>query len=153
MPMLRSATFSTRRVSFEVAHFGQGWKPGTSSAGGVSHRTAKNNAMRFRPEGPTHPPMYRPSGPKILYVRIPVAHATGTGCVDPPGLKMRNFKPESSGYDQGSTDGPICTGPVCNRDQLFRLLRFLRMNDCANTVVSKLHACCEPTPTWLEIAT
>jgi hypothetical protein len=28
-----------------------------------------------------------------------VAHATGIGFVDPPGLKTRNFKTDASGYD------------------------------------------------------
>lgn len=31
---------------FEVAHCRQGWKPGTSFAGGVRHRTTKNTATK-----------------------------------------------------------------------------------------------------------
>ena len=52
--------------------------------------------LRFKPEGPTHPPLCRPSGPQIPDVRIP-AHATGIGFVGPPGLKMRNFKKRQRG--------------------------------------------------------
>ena len=53
--------------------------------------------QHLRPEGPTHLSLCRPSGPEILFVRKPVAHATGIGYVDPPGLKMRNFKTGASG--------------------------------------------------------
>jgi hypothetical protein len=38
-------SITTRSISFEVASFHQGWKPGISSAGGVSHRIAKNTAF------------------------------------------------------------------------------------------------------------
>jgi hypothetical protein len=38
--------------------------PGTSSAGGVSHRTAKT--LSFRPEGPTHAPCVGPPGLRFL---------------------------------------------------------------------------------------
>jgi hypothetical protein len=48
---------------FKVAHFCKGWKPSTSSAGGVSHRTVKT--QRLRPEGPSHAPLCRPSGPQL----------------------------------------------------------------------------------------
>jgi hypothetical protein len=34
------------RVCFEVARVSQGWKPGTSSAGGVSHRIAEDMAFQ-----------------------------------------------------------------------------------------------------------
>ena len=37
---------TARSVSFEVARFHQGWKPGISSAGGVSHRIARNTAFQ-----------------------------------------------------------------------------------------------------------
>ncbi len=37
------------------------------------------------------------SGPQILDVRIPVAHATGIGFVDPPGLKTRHVKTAAAG--------------------------------------------------------
>ena len=53
--------------------------------------------MHLRPEGPTHPPVCRPAGPQIPYVRIPVAHATGIGFVGPPGLKKRNFNTRKRG--------------------------------------------------------
>jgi hypothetical protein len=53
--------------------------------------------MRLRPEGPKHTPLCRPSGPLILCIRIPVAHATGIGSVGPPGLKIRNFKTHAVG--------------------------------------------------------
>jgi hypothetical protein len=59
---------------FEVARSIKGWKPGTSSAGGVSHRTAKTQR----------------SGLKGRPMR---------DCVDPPGLRIRNFKTHASGCD------------------------------------------------------
>jgi hypothetical protein len=31
---------------FEVEHFHEGWKPGISSAGGMSHRTAENTTFQ-----------------------------------------------------------------------------------------------------------
>ena len=106
--------------------------------------------LRLSPEGPTHPRLCRPSGPQIPDVRIPKAHATGIGFVDPPGLKTPNFQKRQRGISwntaldaetQSLADAAGRDGHKCATSKLTRRVGIVEVaNVPARKLVSKVTA-------------